>query len=67
MVSRMATKQNCGNPQMKTPISQIRLKANPGWPGRPAPAFENIQIRFFEDAGTLLRSMVEFQAIDVAC
>jgi peptide/nickel transport system substrate-binding protein len=45
---------------------RIRLKANPEWPGRPAPAFENIHVRFFEDASSLVRSMVEFQAIDVA-
>lgn len=45
---------------------RIQLKANPEWPGRPAPAFENIHIRFYEDSAGMLRSLVEFQSIDVA-
>lgn len=44
----------------------IRLKANPEWPGSPAPAFENIHVRFFEEPARMLRSMLEFQSIDVA-
>jgi peptide/nickel transport system substrate-binding protein len=44
----------------------ILLKANPEWPGRPAPAFENIRIRFFDDADILMRAMVDFRSIDAA-
>jgi peptide/nickel transport system substrate-binding protein len=45
---------------------RIRLKANPGWPGSPAPAFENIHVRFFEEPADVLRSMIDFQSIDIA-
>ncbi|MCP4429257.1 MAG: transporter substrate-binding domain-containing protein [Chloroflexi bacterium] len=45
---------------------RIRLKANPEWPGRPAPAFENIQVRFYDDVAAMLRSLTEFQSIDMA-
>ncbi len=45
---------------------RIRLKANPEWPGRPSPAFENIQVRFYADATAMLRSLTEFQSIDMA-
>lgn len=45
---------------------RIRLKANPEWPGSPAPAFENIQVRFYADVASLLRSLTEFQSIDLA-
>lgn len=45
---------------------RIRLKANPEWPGRPTPAFENIQVRFYDDVASLLRSLTEFQSIDLA-
>lgn len=45
---------------------RIRLKANPEWPGRPSPAFENIQVRFYEDAAAMLRSLTEFQSLDMA-
>jgi len=45
---------------------RIRLKANPEWPGRPAPAFENIQVRFYDDTAAMLRSLTEFQSIDMA-
>ncbi len=44
----------------------IQLKANPEWPGRPVPAFENIQIRFFTDPEMMLRALAGFQSIDVA-
>ncbi|MEM8860996.1 MAG: ABC transporter substrate-binding protein, partial [Chloroflexota bacterium] len=43
---------------------QVRLKANPQWPGAP-PAFENIQLRFYVD-GTQMRNSLESGAIDVA-
>ncbi|MCI0395029.1 MAG: ABC transporter substrate-binding protein [Chloroflexi bacterium] len=46
------------------PGIQVRLKANPSWPGT-APAFENIQVRFYEDAGRMRRSL-ENNAIDMA-
>jgi peptide/nickel transport system substrate-binding protein len=45
---------------------RIRLKANPEWPGRPAPAFENIQVRFYEDATSLRRALEELKSIDMA-
>ena len=45
---------------------RMRLKANPEWPGRPSPAFENIQLRFYNDADDLRRSLVEFNSVDVA-
>ncbi|MCB9421932.1 MAG: transporter substrate-binding domain-containing protein [Ardenticatenaceae bacterium] len=45
---------------------RIRLKANPEWPGLPAPAFENIQVRFYTDVPSLLRSLTEFQSVDLA-
>jgi peptide/nickel transport system substrate-binding protein len=45
---------------------RIQLKANPEWPGRPAPAFENIHVRFFVEKDNMVRSMVEFQSIDLA-
>ncbi len=44
----------------------IRLKANPQWPGSPPPAFENIQVRFYEDGASVKRSLTEFQSIDMA-
>lgn len=44
----------------------IRLKANPQWPGRPTPAFENITVRFYSDPLDIQRSLVEFQSIDLA-
>jgi peptide/nickel transport system substrate-binding protein len=43
---------------------QMRLKANPQWPGS-VPAFENIQIRFYQDTARMRRSL-ENSAIDVA-
>lgn len=45
---------------------RIRLKANPEWPGRPSPAFENIQVRFYTDVASMLRSLTEFQSLDLA-
>lgn len=43
---------------------QVRLKANPQWPGTP-PSFENIQVRFYADASQM-RTSLESGAIDVA-
>ncbi|HEX6386627.1 MAG TPA: ABC transporter substrate-binding protein, partial [Anaerolineae bacterium] len=45
---------------------QMQLQANPEWPGRPAPAFENIELRFYDDIDSLRRSLEEFQSIDMA-
>jgi peptide/nickel transport system substrate-binding protein len=44
----------------------IRLKANPEWPGSPPPAFENIKIRFFDSIGDLRVSLEEFNSVDIA-
>lgn len=44
---------------------RMRLQANPDWPGE-APAFANIQLRFYEDAEALRRSLTEFQSVDLA-
>jgi peptide/nickel transport system substrate-binding protein len=49
-----------------TPGEQMRLRANPEWPGRPTPAFENILIRFQDDTAVMRRSLQEFQSIDIA-
>ena len=49
-----------------TPGEQMRLRANPEWPGRPSPAFENILIRFQDDTAVLRRSLEAFQSIDIA-
>jgi len=49
-----------------SPNERMRLKANPEWPGRPAPAFENIQVRFYEDVASMRRSLEEFQSLDIA-
>jgi peptide/nickel transport system substrate-binding protein len=46
--------------------NRLRLKANPDWPGRPAPAFENITVKFFADAESMRRSLDEFRSIDLA-
>lgn len=46
------------------PDVSMRLKANPNWPG-PAPAFENIQLRFYDDPSRMRRSL-ENNAIDLA-
>ena len=43
----------------------IRLQANPDWPG-PAPAFENIKIRFYDTVGDLRVSLEEFGSVDIA-
>ena len=47
------------------PNESIQLQANPQWPGETAPAFENVQIRFYEDAESL-RNAMELSAVDVA-
>lgn len=44
----------------------IRLKANPEWPGSPPPAFENIKIRFYGSVTELRVSLQEFGSIDMA-
>ncbi|MFO7679455.1 MAG: ABC transporter substrate-binding protein [Chloroflexota bacterium] len=44
----------------------IRLKANPEWPGSPPPAFENIKIRFYDAVSDLRVSLEEFGSIDAA-
>jgi peptide/nickel transport system substrate-binding protein len=49
-----------------TPGEQMRLRANPEWPGSPVPAFENIQIRFQDDTAVMRRSLEQFQSIDIA-
>lgn len=46
------------------PGVQMRLRANPQYPG-PAPAFENIQLRFYTDPAQM-RLSLENSAIDVA-
>lgn len=48
------------------PNSRLRLKANPNWPGQPSPAFENVVVRFYSDAGSVKRSLTEFESVDVA-
>ena len=45
---------------------RMRLRANPDWPGEQQPAFENITLRFYSDAGSLRRSLVEFRSVDLA-
>ena len=45
---------------------RIHLEANPQWPGRPAPCFENIIVRFYDDADGMRKSLAEFQSIDLA-
>lgn len=45
---------------------RMRLRANPDWPGEQQPAFENITLRFYADAGSLRRSLVEFRSADLA-
>lgn len=45
---------------------RLRLRANPDWPGEPKPAFENITIKFYTDAGSMRRSLVEFRSVDLA-
>jgi len=47
------------------PNESIQLQANPQWPGEAAPAFENVQIRFYEDAESL-RNAMELSAVDMA-
>jgi len=45
---------------------RMRLRANPVWPGEPSPAFENITVKFYADAGAMRRSLVEFRSVDLA-
>ena len=45
---------------------RMRLRANPDWPGEPKPAFENITVKFYPDAGAMRRSLVEFRSVDLA-
>jgi peptide/nickel transport system substrate-binding protein len=45
---------------------RIRLRANPDWPGEPKPAFENITLKFYTDAASMRRSLVEFRSVDLA-
>lgn len=45
---------------------RMRLRANPDWPGQPAPAFENLTLRFYDDNVSLRRSLVEFRSVDLA-
>ncbi|MDX1613325.1 MAG: ABC transporter substrate-binding protein [Candidatus Promineifilaceae bacterium] len=46
------------------PGQQMRLRANPQWPG-PAPAFVNVQLRFYQDSARMRRSL-ENEALDLA-
>lgn len=46
--------------------NRLRLKANPGWPGSPAPAAPTITIQFFPDTASMRRSLAEFRSIDLA-
>ncbi len=62
---------NCGGIGPYTVVAweageQMQLQANPEWPGRTAPAFENIVLRFFNDAATLRTSLEKFNSIDLA-
>ena len=45
---------------------RMRLRANPDWPGEPKPAFENITVKFYPDAASMRRSLVEFRSVDLA-
>ncbi len=45
---------------------RMRLRANPDWPGEPKPTFENITVKFYPDAGSMRRSLVEFRSVDLA-
>jgi ABC-type transport system substrate-binding protein len=46
------------------PGISLDMRANPNWPGT-APAFDNIQMRFYPDATTMRNSLLN-EAIDVA-
>lgn len=43
----------------------IQLQANPQWPGEDKARFDNVQIRFYDDAERL-RNAVELGAVDIA-
>ncbi len=47
------------------PGERMRLQANPDWPLEP-PQFANVQLRFYESAAQMMRSLSDFQSIDVA-
>ncbi len=47
------------------PGERMRLQANPAWPGEP-PQFANVQLRFYESPAQMMRSLADFQSIDVA-
>ncbi|MCA9935001.1 MAG: transporter substrate-binding domain-containing protein [Anaerolineales bacterium] len=47
------------------PGERMRLQANPEWPGD-APQFPNIQLRFYDTPTLMMRSLTDFQSIDVA-
>lgn len=46
--------------------NRMRLRANPDWPGEQKPAFDNITIKFFADADSMRRSLIEFRSVDLA-
>lgn len=48
------------------PGDRLRLRANPNWPGRPTPSFENITIKFYDDTASMRRSLTEFGSVDMA-
>lgn len=43
----------------------IELESNPDWPGTPAPAFDNVTVRFFDNVESIQRSLLQFQSIDM--
>lgn len=47
------------------PGEHMKLQTNPEWPGE-TPMFTNIQLRFYSDAGSMRRALVDFQSIDLA-
>lgn len=46
--------------------AEIRLRANPQWPGTPPATFENITLRFFSDEAAIWEALNRFQSIDMA-
>lgn len=48
------------------PGEQLRLRANPEWPERPSPAFENVVLRFFSDVESMRNALERFRSIDIA-
>lgn len=45
--------------------NRMRLEANPVWPGTPAPQFETLVLRFYQDAALMRRSLERFQSVDM--